>query len=143
MKNGSQVFCAVAALVLAGCASTSGSVAEDPGSPALEREAKPAPQSHVGRNAGQVAGACVMMLKAGWVGVPLMVACLPFVPAVALGTAVVEALPAPRARMNDGSGAPDFAYPGNPTSGTYVSGRGSSGFAYPNSYWGCYGGRCR
>jgi hypothetical protein len=99
--------------------------------------------SNVGRNAGHMAGACVMMLKAGLVGVPIMVACLPFVPAVALATAVVEVLPAPRARMNDGSGAPDFAYPGNPTDGTYVSGRGSSGFTYPNSYWGCYAGRCR
>jgi hypothetical protein len=89
-----------------------------------------------------------MMLKAGWVGVPIMVACLPFVPAVALGTAVWEALPPPLVRMNDGTGAPDFAYPSSAQfpraeEAQYLNGGWGSSGSYPNSYWGCYPPRCR
>lgn len=115
----------------------------------FEQQAEPAAttNSNVGRNAGQVAGACLMMLKAGPIGVPLMVVCLPFVPVVAVATAVGEALPS-RVRENDGTGAPDFAYPSaahlpRVEEAQYVNGgRGSSGFAYPNTHWGCFGG-CR
>ena len=112
-----------------------------------EREA-PAPvaKQDRGPNPGaDVAGACGSAafgsLKAGVVGIPIgvgvLVVCMP----LALLTAVAhEVLPAP---SYDASGAPDFAYPGNPPSGTYVGGRGSSGFAYPGGFYGdCYGMRC-
>lgn len=151
MKSWTLVFCAAAALALTGCGSPPRSHAEDQSSVTrLEQEPEPAATtpSNVGRNAGQVAGACVMMLKGGLLGVPIMVACLPFVPVVALATAVGEALP-PLVRVNDGTGAPDFAYPSSAhfpraeEARHLHVGRGSSGFAYPNSYWGCYEGRCR
>jgi hypothetical protein len=86
-----------------------------------------------------------MMLKAGLLGVPIMLACLPLVPLAAVGTALNEALPS---RARDGTGAPDFAYPSSAHLPRAVepqylnAGGGNSGFAYPNSHWGCYG-RCR
>lgn len=111
-----------------------------------EQQTEPAAttNSNAERNAGQVAGACVMMLKGGPIGIPLMLMCLPFVPIVAVATALGEAFPA----SHDGAGAPEFAYPSSAhlpraEAAQYVNGgRGSSGFAYPNSEWGC-SGSCR
>lgn len=91
---------------------------------------------------------CLTMLKAGLIGVPIMVACFPLVPVVALATALSEAFP-PSARANDGAGAPDFAYPSaahfpRTEEAQYVNaGRDTSGFAYPNAYWGCHSWSCR
>lgn len=88
-----------------------------------------------------------MTLKAGMIGVPIMVACLPFVPAVAIATAVGEALPPPSPVRT--TAPPDFAYPSaahfpRTEEAQYVNaGRGTSGFAYPNAYWRCHSWSCR
>lgn len=128
----------LAAGLMSGCASNvQRSEPLQPESP----EVAPATNSNAGRNAMEVAGACLMPLKAGLLGVPITLVCLPLVPLIAVTTALGEALPG---SLSDGTGVPDFAYPNgaSPSEHTF-GGRGSSYFAYPNSYWGCYRPGCR
>src|SRR6185436_2640871 len=57
---------------------------------------------------GEVAFGCLQMLKAGLVGVPIALVCLPLAPVVAVASAISDAVPA---RVNDGIGPSNFAYP--------------------------------
>jgi hypothetical protein len=184
IKRNTVCLSLIAALA-SGCASR-GPVSEVD----QHRDAAAAKTEERGPNpGGQVAAGCgrgaFEMLRMGPLGIPfslgILVVCMP----LAAATAVVhEVVPA---RVNDGTGAPNFAYPnvyaggcrwgecdwrvastsqGNGVADTpnfafptsYSSGcrwgecdgrpqdrpyggRGSSGFAYPNSYAGCNGGR--
>ena len=133
--------------LMAGCASTTG------GSQAQRYESSNRvfyvdPRSD--NPGGEVAFGCLQMLKAGPVGVPMALLCLPLAPGVAVASAISDAVPA---RVNDARPS-NFAYPSAyapgcssgecdavSTRGNY-GGRGSSS-VYPSSFFtSCYGMRC-
>ena len=88
------------------------------------------------------AGGFLQFIGYAIVGVAYVVVGVVLVVAKVIDSIAGSGGPAP-ARGNDGTGAPNFAYPGNPTGGTMVNSRGSSGFAYPGGFYGdCYGMRC-